>query len=126
VLPERKPDVQCELETLQQAGLIYRLSGDRNPLHVDPEYAKRAGFKAPILHGRCTFGVVGHAILKTLCKYDETRLKGMSARFVSPVYPGEAICTEMWTEFSNVFFRAWVKARNVIVLDAGIAEIEGL
>ena len=123
-IPEREPDFQCELETLPQAGLIYRLSGDRNPLHVDPEYAKRAGFKAPILHGRCTFGVVGHAILKTLCKYEETRLKGMSARFVSPVYPGETICTEMWTECGNVFFRARVKARNTIVLDAGVAEIE--
>ena len=125
-IPLRKPDVLCELETLPQAGLIYRLSGDRNPLHADPEYAKRAGFKAPILHGRCTFGVVGHAILKSLCGYDETRLKGMSARFIAPVYPGETICTEMWTEHNNVFFRARVKARDVVVLDAGVAEIDGL
>lgn len=124
--PLRKPDVQCELETLPQAGLIYRLSGDRNPLHVDPEYAKRAGFKVPILHGRCTFGVAGHGILKSLCGYDDTRLKGMSARFVAPVYPGETICTEMWVERSSVFFRARVKARDVVVLDAGVAEIDGL
>jgi len=122
----RKPDAHCELETLPQAGLIYRLSGDRNPLHVDPEYAKRVGFKAPILHGRCTFGVVGHGILKSLCGYDDTRLKRMSARFVNPVYPGETICTEMWVERSHVFFRARVKARNVVVLDAGVAEIDGL
>lgn len=125
-IPGRKPDVVCELGTLLQAGLIYRLSGDRNPLHADPEYAKRAGFKAPILHGRCTFGVVGHAILKSLCAYDETRLRSMSARFVAPVYPGETICTEMWMEGGDVFFRARVRDRNVVVMDVGVAEIDGL
>ena len=121
--PERPPDVSCELQTMPQAGLLYRLSGDYNPLHVDPEYAKRAGFERPILHGRCTFGVVGHAIIKSLCDYRGTLLKAMSARFVSSVYPGEKICTEMWREKGRVFFRALVRSRNVIVLDHGVAEI---
>jgi len=124
--PLRKPDLQCELETLPQSGLIYRLSGDRNPLHADPGHAKCAGYKAPILHGRSTFGVVGHALLKCFCEYDETRFRSMSARFVAPVYPGETICTDMWRGDNNVFFRARVKERDVIVLDAGTAEIDRL
>ena len=81
-----------------QAALIYRLSGDYNPLHADPAYAKKAGFKMPILHGRCTFSIAGHAILKTLCGYDPSRLVSMQGRFASPVYPGEMIRTEMWRD----------------------------
>ena len=122
-MPPRHPDVSCELETLPQMGLIYRLSGDYNPLHADPEYARRAGFKRPILHGRCIFGVVGHAIIKSLCDYRATLLRSMRARFVSSVYPGEVICTEMWREKECVFFRAVVRGRNVVVLDHGVAEI---
>jgi acyl dehydratase len=113
----------CDLPTLPQAALIYRLSGDYNPLHADPAYAQRAGFKAPILHGRCTFGVAGHAILKTLCEYDPARLVAMEGRFSSPVYPGETIRTEMWLDGNVVSFRATVPARGVTVLNNGRAEI---
>ncbi|MDP6342977.1 MAG: MaoC/PaaZ C-terminal domain-containing protein, partial [Alphaproteobacteria bacterium] len=95
-LPEREPDTVCDLPTLPQAALIYRLSGDYNPLHADPKVAAGGGFKAPILHGLCTFGVAGHAILRSYCDYDPTRFKAMSLRFSSPVYPGETIRTEMW------------------------------
>jgi acyl dehydratase len=122
-IPERAPDLTCDLPTLPQAALIYRLSGDYNPLHADPAFAKKAGFKAPILHGRCTFSVVGHALLKTCCAYDPSRLKSMEGRFSSPVYPGETIRTEMWTDGMVVSFRATVPARGVTVLNNGRAEI---
>lgn len=122
-VPETPPDRACDLATLPQAALIYRLSGDYNPLHADPEYAGKAGFKMPILHGRCTFGVVGHALLKSCCGYDPVRLKSMEGRFSAPVYPGETIRTEMWLDGNVVSFRATVPARGVTVLNNGRAEI---
>jgi len=123
VLPTRAADQVCDLPTLPQAALIYRLSGDYNPLHADPEYAKKAGFKMPILHGRCTFSIAGHALLKACCGYDPGRLRGMEGRFSSPVYPGEPIRTEMWVDGSTVSFRSTVPARGVTVLNNGRAEI---
>ncbi len=122
-VPESPAQQVCDLPTLPQAALIYRLSGDYNPLHADPEYAKKAGFKMPILHGRATFSVVGHALLKTVCGYDPAKLKSMEGRFSSPVYPGETIRTEMWIDGKIVTFRATVPARNVTVLNNGRAEI---
>jgi acyl dehydratase len=122
-LPERVADITCDLPTLPQAALIYRLSGDYNPLHVDPAYARKAGFKMPILHGRCTFSVAGHAVLKSCCGYDPARLVAMEGRFSSPVYPGETIRTEMWLDGTTVSFRSTVPARNVTVLNNGRAEI---
>jgi acyl dehydratase len=124
-IPERTPDLTCDLPTLPQAALIYRLSGDYNPLHADPAYAKKAGFKAPILHGRATFSVAGHALLKTCCGYDAARLTSMEGRFSSPVYPGEVIRTEMWIDGRIVTFRSTVPERNVTVLNNGRAEITG-
>ena len=124
-LPEREPDSICEIPTVNQAALIYRLSGDPNPLHADPGVAKAAGFEAPILHGLCTLGVAGHAVLKTYCDYDTTRFKSLRLRFSAPVYPGETICTEMWQEGLNISFRARVVERDVIVLDNGLVEIAG-
>ena len=122
-IPERAPDKVCDLATLPQAALIYRLSGDYNPLHAEPAYAAKAGYKAPILHGRGTFSVAGHAILKTGCAYDSSRFKSMEGRFSSPVYPGETIRTEMWMDGNVVTFRATVPARGVTVLNNGRAEI---
>jgi len=122
-IPETPAQQVCDLQTLPQAALIYRLSGDYNPLHADPEYAKKAGFKMPILHGRATFSVVGHALVKTVCGYDPLRLKSMSGRFSSPVYPGETIRTEMWLDGKVASFRATVPARGVTVLNNGRAEI---
>ena len=122
-IPERTADLTCDLPTLPQAALIYRLSGDYNPLHSDPAYAKKAGFKAPILHGRATFGVAGHAILKTCCGYDPAKLKSMDGRFSSPVYPGEVIRTEMWVDGKVVTFRSTVPERSVTVLNNGRAEV---
>lgn len=122
-LPEREPDVAVDLPTLPQAALLYRLSGDYNPLHADPKVAIEAGFKAPILHGLCTFGVAGHALLKAICSYDPARLRSMNLRFSAPVYPGETIRTEMWRDEAVISFRARVVERDVIVLNNGYAEV---
>jgi acyl dehydratase len=122
-VPQTAPQFVCDLPTLPQAALIYRLSGDYNPLHADPAHAQKVGFKMPILHGRGTFGVAGHAILKTLCGYDPERFVSMEGRFSSPVYPGETIRTEMWKDGNVVSFRATVPARGVTVLNNGRAEV---
>ena len=87
-IPQRKPDSVCDLPTLPQAALIYRLSGDPNPLHADPEVARKAGFEAPILHGLCTLGVAGHAVLKTYCGYDPARFKSLGAPLLRPGLSG--------------------------------------
>ncbi len=125
-LPEdRGPDRVCDLPTLPQQALIYRLNGDANPLHADPDVAADAGFPRPILHGLCTFGIAGHALLKTLCGYDPARLKRFDVRFSAPVFPGETIRTEMWVDGGTVSFRARVVERDVVVLNNGLAEITG-
>lgn len=122
-LPTRAPDLIFEQKTLPQQALIYRLSGDYNPLHADPAVATEAGFKAPILHGLCSLGVAGHAILAAVCGYDATRFKSLKLRFSSPVYPGETIRTEMWVDGSEVSFRARVVERDVVVLNNGLATV---
>ncbi len=124
-IPATPPDAVCDLPTLPQAALIYRLSGDYNPLHADPAAAQKAGYSRPILHGRCTFSIAGHAILKTCCGYDPARFRSMEGRFSSPVYPGETIRTEIWRNGNSVSFRATVPARGVTVLNNGRAEIIG-
>jgi acyl dehydratase len=122
-IPERAPDATCDLPTRPETALIYRLSGDPNPLHVDPAVAKAAGFPRPILHGLATFGIAGHAILKRLCGYDPARLSAIAGRFSAPVFPGETIRTEMWRDGTVVCFRARVLERDVIALNNGRAEI---
>jgi acyl dehydratase len=122
-IPERAPDAVCDLPTRPETALIYRLSGDPNPLHVDPGVAKAAGFPRPILHGLATFGIAGYAILKRLCGHDPARLKAIAGRFSSPVFPGETIRTEMWRDGTVVSFRARVIERDVIALNNGRAEI---
>jgi len=122
-IPERKPDLVCDLGTRPEQAMIYRLSADMNPLHVDPEVAKNAGFSRPIFHGLGTFGVVGHALLKSTCDYDPTRVKSFGGRFSSPVFPGETIRTEMWRDGDVISFRASVPDRNVVVMNNGRAEV---
>jgi acyl dehydratase len=124
-LPERPPDAHCDLPTLLQAALIYRLSGDYNPLHADPAVAAQAGYPRPILHGLCTLGVAGHALLKTCCGYDPARLKSMQVRFSAPVFPGETLRTELWRDGNGVSFRARVLERDAVVLNNGRAEVSG-
>ncbi len=122
-VPDTAPDKVCDLPTLPQAALIYRLCADDNPLHAEPAVAKAAGFPQPILHGLATYGVAGHAILKTFCGYDPARLKSLSLRFSAPVFPGETIRTEMWKEGNRVRFRAKALQRDIVVLSHGTAEI---
>ena len=123
VLPEGTPDASCDLPTLPQAALIYRLCADPNPLHADPAVAKAAGFPRPILHGLCSYGVAGHAVLRTFCGYDPAKLTGLSLRFSAPVFPGETIRTEMWDRGERIQFRSRVLERDVVVLNNGVATI---
>jgi acyl dehydratase len=126
-LPTRAADDVCDIATRPEMALIYRLSGDINPLHADPEFAKAAGFPRPILHGLATFGVAGHALLKAVCGYDAARLTAISGRFSAPVFPGETIRTEFWRANTKdpgvVSFRARVVERDAIVIDNGRAEV---
>jgi acyl dehydratase len=126
-LPERAPDLTCDLPTRPEMALIYRLSGDVNALHVDPDFAKAAGFPRPVLHGLATFGVAGHALLKAVCGYDPARLTAMAGRFSAPVFPGETIRTEFWRDNDEdlgvVSFRVRVVERDVIAIDHGRAQV---
>ena len=122
-VPDRAPDLSLDLPTLPSQALIYRLSGDLNPLHIDPAVATGAGFPRPILHGLCTYGIAGRALLAALCEGDPARLRRMGARFTSPVFPGETIRTEIWREGGRIAFRARVVERDLVVLDNGLAEI---
>ncbi|WP_298216504.1 MaoC/PaaZ C-terminal domain-containing protein [Acidocella sp.] len=124
VLPERAPDHVCELTTLPRQALIYRLSGDYNPLHADPDVARAAGFERPILHGLATYGLAARAILKTLLDYDASRLIGLDVRFSSPVYPGETVRFDIWEEGGEARFRASIPARGVMVLNNGAARFK--
>lgn len=122
-LPERAPDTVCELSTLPRQALIYRLSGDYNPLHSDPKIARAAGFDRPILHGLATYGLACRAILKTLCRYDASKLVGFDVRFSAPVYPGETVAFDIWQDGAQVRFRARVPERDVTVLNNGAARL---
>lgn len=122
-IPSRSADAVCEFPTSAQAALIYRLSGDHNPLHAEPATARKAGFDRPILHGLATYGVIGHAVLKVACNYDPARLKSIAGRFSSPVYPGETIRTEIWLDGSIASLRASVPQRGVVVFNNGRAAI---
>lgn len=121
VLPDSPPSVKVDIKTAANSALIYRLSGDFNPLHADPEIAAKGGFKAPILHGLCTYGVAGRAILKACCGNDPAKLKSLAVRFSSPVYPGETIRTEIWPGEGRASFRARVVERDVVVLNNCLA-----
>lgn len=122
-LPTRAADDGIALPTSPQAALIYRLSGDFNPLHYQPSAAREAGFERPILHGLATFGVVGHGLVKRLCGADPTRLRAMGGRFSAPVFPGETVQLELWHDGpGRAAFRASVPARGAIVMNNGFAE----
>lgn len=125
VPPERRPDRVVEMKTLSQQALLYRLSGDMNPLHADPSFAKMAGFDRPILHGLCTFGHVGRAVLATFCDNEPTRLRDFDVRFAGVVYPGETIVTEMWGEKSGkIIVQARTKERGELVINGAAATLE--
>lgn len=118
-LPDRDPDQTVEVDTRPDQALLYRLSGDRNPLHADPDIAKQAGFPAPILHGLCTYGTCCRAIVTSVCDYDASKITGFDVRFSSPVFPGETILVDIWKDGKTVSFRARVKERDVVVINNG-------
>jgi len=122
-IPERAPDIVCDLPTRPETALIYRLSGDINPLHAEPAFARAGGYPRPILHGLATFGVAGHALLKSVCGYDPARLTAMAGRFSAPVFPGETIRTEIWRDGGIASFRARVVEREAIAINNGRAEV---
>ena len=121
--PEGTPDIVDEITTKPDQALIFRLSGDYNPLHSDPNFAKAAGFPKPILHGLCTYGVACRSIVKTACDKDVKKLKSFNCRFSSPVFPGETIVTEMWKNGNIINFQSKVKERDKIILKNGVSEI---
>lgn len=120
--PARAPDAVRDIATLPQQALIYRLSGDYNTLHADPQIARQAGFAQPILHGRCTFGIAGRAIVEALGDTGGA-LTAMQARFSASVFPGETLRVEIWREPDDVLFRCSIPAREVVVLDHGVARL---
>ena len=124
-IPERTPDQILTRKTLPQTGLLYRLSGDINPLHADPAVATKAGFPRPILHGLATYGIAGYSLLTALCGGDPEEFREFDVRFTSPVFPGETIRTELWREDDVVLLRASVVERGKVVLDNGRAVIGG-
>ncbi|WP_280219640.1 MaoC/PaaZ C-terminal domain-containing protein [Nocardia neocaledoniensis] len=117
--PDREPDLTVTTETRADQALLYRLSGDRNPLHSDPEFATAAGFDRPILHGLCTYGVVARELVRVVCDGDPTLLDAMSARFSKPVFPGDTLTTAVWIQNHTALFRT-TTARGVFVLDQGV------
>lgn len=121
-LPERAPDLCVDLPTLPQQALIYRLSGDYNPLHADPKVARAAGFERPILHGLCTLGVACHALLKA-AGYAAERIASVQVRFTAPVYPGDVLSTDIWQDGEVWSFRTRVAARDALVLGNGRAVV---
>ncbi|UWU83102.1 MaoC/PaaZ C-terminal domain-containing protein [Bradyrhizobium yuanmingense] len=119
-MPSRTPDRVVDIPTRPDQGLMYRLCGDRHPLHSDPESAKRFGFPKPILHGMCTYGITCRGILQTYADYDPSAFSRHAARFSSPVYPGETVILEMWKDGKVISFEASVKERGVTVVKNGI------
>ena len=116
--PGRDPDLRMEQPTRPEQALLYRLTGDRNPLHTDPQFAARGGFSRPILHGLCTYGVTGRALLHALCDSDPARFGSMSGRFTRPVLPGETLVVSIWREDDGAMFQT-AKQDGTVVIDQG-------
>jgi acyl dehydratase len=123
VMPARAPDDVIEIDTLPKQALLYRLSGDLNPLHINPASATASGFPRPILHGLCTFAICCRGVLMAYCDYDPTRIRHHQARFSAPVFPGERIRIELWRDGDTVSFQAHVPAREAVVIKSGKAII---
>jgi acyl dehydratase len=119
VPPEGKADHQVTYATSPDQALVYRLSGDRNPLHSDPSFAAMGGFDRPILHGLCTYGFTGRALLRELCGSDPARFKHMEGRFSSPVFPGDELTVSMWVDDGEAVFTT-ARQDGTLVIDQGL------
>ena len=117
--PDRAPDHTVNLETRPEQALIYRLSGDRNPLHVDPKFAARGGFDRPILHGLCTYGVTGRGLLHALCGSDPARFGSMYGRFSRPVWPGDTLTISIWETGDGAALFQTARPDGTVVIDRG-------
>lgn len=118
-MPEGEPHAVVEVGTAANQAALFRLLGDRNPLHIDPAFARAAGFETPILHGAATFGLACLTVLKTFCDGEPSRMKRFAARFSGPVFPGEMLVFSFWQSDTEIRFRASAKERNAPVLDGG-------
>ncbi len=116
--PSRAPDIRITYPTREDQALTYRLSGDRNPLHSDPSFATAGGFEKPILHGLCTYGITGRALLHGLCDGDPGRFLSMNARFSKPVIPGDILTVSMWVDGQKALFRT-ENQDDQVVIDQG-------
>ncbi len=116
---DREPDIEIRVPTRPDQALLYRLSGDRNPLHSDPSFAARAGLAHPILHGLCTYGITGRVLLNAGCGGDTNRIRAMSARFTRPVVPGETLMVKAWRDGERILFRT-LGPEGEPVLDYGV------
>jgi acyl dehydratase len=121
--PDRAPDGQIESTTLPQQALIYRLSGDKNPLHADPEFAKMAGFDTPIIHGLCSYGVVCKAVVDEVLGGDTDKVARYAARFRGVGYPGETYVTSYWKEGNQILIQSKSKERDEIVISNAVIDI---
>ncbi|ORX02415.1 MaoC/PaaZ C-terminal domain-containing protein [Mycolicibacillus trivialis] len=118
--PERDPDLQVDIPVLPQQALIYRLCGDRNPLHSDPEFAAGAGFDQPILHGLCTYGMTCKAIVDAALDGDAGAVRSFGARFAGVVFPGETLRAQLWTEGDSVLATVTAPGRDDAVVLSGV------
>jgi acyl dehydratase len=124
VAPDSKPDHSISYKTSKDQAALYRLSGDLNPLHIDPGFAKMGGFDTPILHGLCTFGHVGRAILHSVCGGDPARFKDFEVRFAGVVFPGETIVTDLWKESDTRYIvQAKAAERDEVVIANAAATV---
>lgn len=119
-VPQRAPDRSISYSTRHDQALLYRLNGDRNPLHSDPDSAKRSGFPRPILHGLCTYGITCRAILEAVTDFDPDQILSHQARFSAPVFPGEKITVDLWLEDRSIHFESRVAERGVKVIKNGL------
>jgi acyl dehydratase len=122
-MPDGPPNAALTLPTACNQAALYRLTGDRNPLHILPDVAAKGGFERPILHGLATMGLIGRALIQMCCGGDAARLNAMKLRFTAPVYPGDDVLTEIWDMGDAIRFRATVQARGAIVVDCGSATV---
>ncbi|KAG0298227.1 hypothetical protein BGZ98_000269, partial [Dissophora globulifera] len=125
VAPKRKPDHVIQEKTHEDQAALYRLSGDWNPLHIDPDMAAVGGFDIPILHGLCSFGIAGKHIFKTYCNNDPASFKNIKVRFAKTVTPGETLETSMWREGNKVLFQVRAVERNEIIISNAAVELQG-